>query len=359
MNVHAVPGAGDAPGDWKARLELDPSAFIAPGAVVVGTVRLGPRSSVWFNTVLRGDTDAIEIGADSNVQDNSTVHVDAGQPARVGARVTIGHRAVIHGCVIEDDCLIGMGSVVLSGARIGAGSLIGAASLVRENQVIPPGSLALGAPARVVGPVADGHRASIRNGAEHYVALSRSYLARGMARPHAAAASDTGITARNPGLPMTHVEWAAMLAEVAAFPAEALRALERNGEERWRRAPGPGRWSAHEVVAHLRTADREVFLPRLATLLERDFPAFGDVAMASRALGPADEGRAARALIAEWEEVRRALAQRLGGLGPAEWARSGIHSLRGPYSVADLARGVREHDASHRRQIARTLEERP
>jgi len=345
------------PEDWKAKLELDPTAFVAPGAVVVGTVRLGARSSVWFNTVVRGDTDRIEIGADSNVQDNSTVHVDHGQPAIVGARVTIGHRAIIHGCVIEDDCLIGMGSVVLSGARIGAGSLIGAASLVKEGQVIPPGSLALGSPARVIGPVADPHRAAIRGGAEHYAALAGSYLARGYARPHPAATSDTGITARNPGTPMTHAEWAKILRALERFPARARAALDRHGAERWTAAPGPERWSAHEVIAHLRTADREVFLARLATLLEREHPSFEDVPMRHRTLDPSEQGRSPRDLIDDWTEVRGGLVARLATLGPAEWARSGIHSLRGPYSVADLGRGVREHDASHRRQIERATGE--
>lgn len=345
------------PGDWKARLELDPTAFVAPGAVVVGTVRLGARSSVWFNSVLRGDTDRIEIGEDSNVQDNSTVHVDAGQPARVGARVTIGHRAIIHGCVIEDDCLIGMGSVVLSGARIGAGSLIGAASLVKEGQVIPPGSLALGSPARVIGPVAVSHRASIRGGAEHYVELSRSYLQRGFVRAHPGAADDLGVTARNPGSAMTHVEWGAILSALAAAPDGAQAALDRHGAERWAKAPAPGRWSALEVVAHLRTADQEVFLPRLQQLLEQTIPALADVSMGRRALDPPDLSRNAREVLHQWTGLRRTLVLRLARLGPAEWARAGVHSRRGPYSVADLARGCREHDESHRRQIARAVGE--
>ena len=106
---------------------------------------------MWFNTVVRGDSERIEIGSHTNVQDNSTVHVDEGMPALVGNRVTVGHRAIVHGCVIGDDVLVGMGAVVLSGARIGAGSLIGASALVRENEVIPPGSLVLGSPAKVVG----------------------------------------------------------------------------------------------------------------------------------------------------------------------------------------------------------------
>lgn len=180
------PEEGGAAARWPfapARLEVHPTAFVAPGAVVVGDVRLGARASVWFNTVLRGDTAPIEVGEDTNLQDLTVVHVDEGMPAVIGARVTVGHRAIVHGCVIGDECLVGMGAIVLSGARVGAGSLIGAGALVREGQQIPPGSLVLGAPARVIGPVQDAHRDAIRRGAAHYVALSRGYLARGIGRP--------------------------------------------------------------------------------------------------------------------------------------------------------------------------------
>lgn len=347
-----------APGDWIAQLELDPTAWIAPGAVVVGSVRLGARSSVWFNSVMRGDSDRIELGDDSNVQDNSTVHVDEGMPALIGARVTIGHRSIIHGCVIEDDCLIGMGAVVLSGARIGAGSLIGAAALVKEGQVIPGGSLAVGAPARVIGPVADTHRASIRNGSEHYALLSRSYIERGFVRPHPAPGDDRGLSPRNPGHPMSHAEWAATLEQLAHGPDWALAALERHGEARFGAAPAPGRWSALEVAAHLRTADREVFAPRLERLLREPGAALADVAVANRALEPADRGHTARELLGAWADIRRDLVRRLEALGPTDWMRSGFHAVRGPYAVADLARAIRAHEQSHRVQILRALGER-
>ena len=165
------------------RLQLDPSVFLAPGAIVCGDVRIGAHSSVWFHAVIRGDSDRIEIGAHTNVQDLTMIHVDEGCPAIVGDRVTIGHRAMIHGCVIEDDCLIGMGAIVLSGARIGAGSLIGAGALVRERQVIPPGSLVIGFPARVAGEVQPAHREAIVRGATHYEELARDYRANGYARP--------------------------------------------------------------------------------------------------------------------------------------------------------------------------------
>lgn len=169
---------------WVSRLRIDPTVFLAQGTHVIGDVTIGRGSSLWFNSVVRGDAAVVEIGEDTNIQDLSLVHEDEGEPAILGHRVTVGHRAIIHGCRIEDDCLIGMGAIVLSGARIGRGSLVGAGALVRERQVIPPGSLVLGAPARVVGGVTEAHRAAIERGATHYAALARSYQARGFGRPH-------------------------------------------------------------------------------------------------------------------------------------------------------------------------------
>ena len=203
----------DRPTDWRARLRLDPSVFVAPGATVVGEVTIGARSSVWFGTVLRGVCAPITIGADTNLQDLTLVHVDADAPAIVGDRVTVGHRAIIHGCTVEDDCLIGMGAIVLSHARIGAGSLVGAGALVKERQVIPAGSLVLGAPARVMGPVSDAHRAAIAEGTRHYVELSRTYLANGFARPFPPAEAATGITPAMDG--PTREEWERMVAALA------------------------------------------------------------------------------------------------------------------------------------------------
>lgn len=178
------------PGAWVSKLEIDPSVFLAPGARLAGEVRIGRGSSVWFNTVVRGDTAPVVIGIETNLQDLTLVHVDAGEPAIIGDRVTVGHRAIIHGCRIEDECLIGMGAIVLSGAKIGRGSLIGAGALVREGQEIPPGSLVLGAPARVMGPVKDAHREAIANGASHYAALARSYVERGYGQAHRPAERD-------------------------------------------------------------------------------------------------------------------------------------------------------------------------
>ncbi len=342
--------------DWPARLRLDPTAWIAPGAVVVGEVTIGARASVWFNTVVRGDSAAVEIGDESNVQDNSTVHVDEGQPALLGARVTVGHRSVIHGCVIEDDCLIGMGSVVLSGARIGGGSLIGAASLVRENQVIPPRSLAVGSPARVVGPVTDRHRESIRDGTLHYVALSRSYIARGFARPHPFQGSDTGITARDRG-PMTFLEWGQLLAALAESPDWVAARLARHGDERFRERPPAAGWSPVEVTCHLRDADREVYLPRLERMLLESQPAVPDVDMTGWAETRGYRGAMAAEALDSWRVARGSLLSRLAPLRREDWARAAIHSVRGPFPLGDMVRHWVDHDLSHRRQIAKTLGE--
>ena len=137
--------------------------------MVLGDVTLGPKSSVWYGCVLRGDMAPIVVGESSNVQDGTIVHVDEGKPARIGARVGIGHRAIIHGCTIEDDCLIGMGSILLNDVVVGTGSVIAAGAVVREGMVIPPGSLVMGVPGKVVRPVDTVLAARIRGTWEHYV----------------------------------------------------------------------------------------------------------------------------------------------------------------------------------------------
>jgi carbonic anhydrase/acetyltransferase-like protein (isoleucine patch superfamily) len=148
---------------------IDSTAFIAHGAIVLGDVQIGRNSSVWYNSVLRGDTDRITVGADTNIQDLSMIHADLGVPCVVGDRVTVGHRVILHGCVVEDDCLIGMGAVLLNGSRIGTGSVIGAGALVLENADVPPGSLVLGFPAKVVRQVDDAMRTRIEQAWRHYV----------------------------------------------------------------------------------------------------------------------------------------------------------------------------------------------
>ena len=150
--------------------------YIHASAIVIGNVTIGRDSSVWPTAVLRGDIDAIVIGDETNVQDGVIVHVDYGVPVRVGHRVTIGHRAVIHGCTIEDDCLIGIGAIILNRAVIGTGSVIGAGAVVREDMQVPPGSLVLGVPAKVVRSVDDELRERIRHGAQTYVDRARELM---------------------------------------------------------------------------------------------------------------------------------------------------------------------------------------
>lgn len=151
------------------------SAFIAPGARVIGNVTLGEHSSVWYNAVLRGDTNSIRVGEGSNVQDNSVLHVDPPYPLQIGSNVTVGHSCILHGCTIEDDSLIGMGSTILNGAVIGANSLVGAGSLVTEGKVFPPGSVIMGRPAKLIREVGPKEIEMIQRAAEHYRRNARDH----------------------------------------------------------------------------------------------------------------------------------------------------------------------------------------
>lgn len=151
-------------------MTIHSTAWIAPGAVVLGDVTLGERASVWYGSVLRGDNDRIVIGAETNLQDGTIVHVDEGVPCLVGRRVGVGHRALLHGCTVEDECLIGMASTILNRAVIGTGSVVAAGALVPEGMKVPPGSLVMGVPGRVVRPVDDALRARIGMTWRHYVA---------------------------------------------------------------------------------------------------------------------------------------------------------------------------------------------
>jgi carbonic anhydrase/acetyltransferase-like protein (isoleucine patch superfamily) len=151
------------------------SAYIARGAIVLGDVHLGAESSVWYNAVLRGDVDRIAVGEHTNIQDLSMLHADAGVPCTVGCRVTVGHRVILHGCTVEDDCLIGMGAIVLNSARVGRGSIIGAGSLLLEGMEIPPGSMVVGVPGRIVRSVGDEACARIDHAWRHYVAQARRH----------------------------------------------------------------------------------------------------------------------------------------------------------------------------------------
>lgn len=154
---------------------IDPSAFVHSHALVCGDVTLGSRVSIWPFAVLRGDSAAIAIGADSNVQDGTVIHVDDGAPCTIGARVGIGHRAIIHGATVEDDCLIAMGAILLNHVHVGAGSIIGAGAVCTEGQVIPPNSLVLGVPGRVKRQVTDIERLRIRGTVESYLQLQEEH----------------------------------------------------------------------------------------------------------------------------------------------------------------------------------------
>ena len=143
----------------------------------MGDVTLGPSASVWYGTVLRGDMDRITVGESTNLQDGTIVHVDAGRPALIGARVGVGHRAILHGCTVEDECLIGMGSVLLNGVVVGTGSVVAAGAVLTEGMVVPPGSVVMGVPGRVVRPVDETLRARIRETWEHYVAEAARHRA--------------------------------------------------------------------------------------------------------------------------------------------------------------------------------------
>ena len=154
---------------------VHPTAFVHPRAFVCGQVTLGPRVSVWPFAALRGDTAPITIGADSNVQDGTVIHVDHGVPCIIGERVGIGHRAIVHGATVDDDCLIAMGAVLLNNVRVGSGSIIGAGAVCPEGFVVPPNSLVLGVPGRVVRQTSAEERARIRGTVESYLALQEEH----------------------------------------------------------------------------------------------------------------------------------------------------------------------------------------
>lgn len=156
--------------------------FIAPSAAVIGRVRLGRAANIWFGAVLRGDTNRIVIGDDTNVQDNSVVHVDDDAPATIGNSVTIGHAATVHGCTLGDYSLVGIGATILSHAEIGRYCIIGAGSLITEGKQFPDRSLLIGAPARHVRDVTDEEIEMLEHNAAHYAALGRRYRAELKAR---------------------------------------------------------------------------------------------------------------------------------------------------------------------------------
>ena len=155
--------------------EIDPTAWIAPNATVIGKVRIGPGASVWFGTVLRGDMDRIELGAGSNLQDNVVVHTDLGVPAIIGSNVGVGHLGLIHGATVGDGCLIGMGAKLLNNSVIGDGAFVAAGALVLEGQVVESGHLVAGVPAKDRGTMQEAMAERVRRNAFGYQELSAHY----------------------------------------------------------------------------------------------------------------------------------------------------------------------------------------
>ena len=158
--------------------DIAQAAFVAPGATVVGDVKLGRWSSVWYGAVLRGDIHSIEIGEGSNVQDGTVVHLADDYGVKVGNYTTIGHSAIIHACTIGDECLIGMGATILDGAVIGDHCIVGANSLVTQRFVAPAGSMILGSPAKVVRPLKESELLGLRAWAEKYVEVAKAHAAK-------------------------------------------------------------------------------------------------------------------------------------------------------------------------------------
>lgn len=164
-----------------SHLEIHPdihaSAYVAPGAMVMGDVVLGALSSVWYQCVLRADIQRIVIGEGTNVQDGTILHLASDEGTTVGAYVTVGHRALLHACEIEDEVLVGMGAIVMDGAKIGARSIVAAGSLVPKGRKIPPGSLVMGSPARVVRALSPDEQRGIRHWAEKYIRVAAEHRA--------------------------------------------------------------------------------------------------------------------------------------------------------------------------------------
>jgi gamma-carbonic anhydrase len=185
--VSKLPAQPDVPypethWDWRAihsQPDIDPTAFVAPGAVVMGRVRLKARSSVWYGCVLRGDFEWIEVGEETNVQDGSILHVDHGHPCILGNRVTLGHRAIVHGSIVGDGALIGISATVLSRSVIGEGALIAAGAVVMEGTHVPPNTLWAGCPARQLRELTEAQKARLAMTYQHYVNNSAGFRAAG------------------------------------------------------------------------------------------------------------------------------------------------------------------------------------
>lgn len=161
---------------------VDPEAFVADSARLIGDVRVGPGASLWYGVVARGDVEAIRVGKDSNVQDLTVLHADPGHPCVLGEGVTVGHRCIVHGATVEDHCLVGMGAILMNGVVIGRESLVGAGALVPEGREFPPRSLILGAPATMKRPLTEDEVRALHESARRYVANGRAHKAAGFHR---------------------------------------------------------------------------------------------------------------------------------------------------------------------------------
>lgn len=155
--------------------KLQPGAWVADSAQVIGDVELGENASVWPGAVIRGDTDRIRVGRNTNIQDLAVLHADAGVPLTVGDNISVGHQAMLHACTIGDGCLIGIQAVILNGAKIGRNCIVGAGSVVTENKEFPDGSMIIGAPAKLVRMLDQKQIAGLRTNVEHYVANARAF----------------------------------------------------------------------------------------------------------------------------------------------------------------------------------------
>lgn len=163
--------------------DISRAAFVAPCAKLMGDVRLGPDSSIFYGAILRGDIERIEVGRGSNIQDGSIIHLADDLPAIIGEYVTVGHGAMVHACTVGDRCLIGMRSTVLDGAVIGEESLVAAGAVVTPRTVIPPGSMVMGSPAKVKRPLTPEERAGLKHWAEKYISVAKAHAALCAAQP--------------------------------------------------------------------------------------------------------------------------------------------------------------------------------
>lgn len=161
------------------RPETEKVSFIAENATIIGDVKLEEGTTVWYGAVIRGDGDSIRIGKNTNIQDNTVVHVDPDNPVSIGEGVTIGHSCIIHGCTIGDNCLIGMGSIIMNGAKIGDNCLVGAGALITENKEFPSGSKIIGSPAKMKSEVTEKDLELIKYSADYYMKDAEMYSTKG------------------------------------------------------------------------------------------------------------------------------------------------------------------------------------